>query len=302
MARPVIITAALNGNRDRAEHPALPVTPAAIAAEAARCREAGASIIHVHARATDGGWTADLDPWRQVMRQLRAAVPDGLISITSIRPEGVPVAAVLDLMTGLAGDAVTKPDLISINLGHIVEWEQPAGAGAGRQTRHYPNGYDEIARLLARCAELGVQPELGLMDLGFVSNAVALRDDGLLPAHPWFLVELDSPGYGHGGQVAPSTVASYAALTGPVRQHFPGAVWCAHGSGVAGYAVIERALANGAHVRVGFEDAVQLPDGTLAASNAGLVAWAVERATSLGRAPTTVAETRELLTAGGARG
>lgn len=295
VANPVIITAALNGNRDRREHLALPITATEIAAEAARCRDAGASIVHVHARAADGGWTADLAPWRELMRRLRVAAPDTLVSITSLRPEGAPARAVLDLVTGLAADARTRPDLISVNLGHGVVWEPRPRAGAGRTTRHYPNSYDDIARLLNLCAELGVQPELGLMDLGFVSNAVALRDDGLLPARPWFLVELDSPGYGAGEQFAPSTVDNYTALATPLREHFPGAAWSTHGNGVAGYAVIERALAEGAHIRVGFEDAVQLPDGSAPASNADLVAWAVEVAARYGRAAATVEVAREVL-------
>jgi uncharacterized protein (DUF849 family) len=229
------------------------------------------------------------------MAQVRERASDSLISITSLRPEGVPVTAILDLLSSLAADPATKPDLISINLGHITLWERPGAPGMGRVTRHYPNSYDDIARLLARCAELAIQPELGLMGLGFVSNAVALRDDGLLPDRPWFLVELDSPGYGRGGQVAPSSVANYVALTEPLRQHFPSARWCAHGNGVAGYAVIERALADGAHIRVGFEDAVELPDGSIPASNADLVAWAVQTAVTHDRTPATKAETRALL-------
>lgn len=298
MTEPVIITAAINGNRDRAEHPAIPVSAAEIATEAARCREAGASIIHLHARAANGRWTADLATWREVMGQVRERVPDGLISITSLRPEGVPVSAIVDLLTGLAADPETRPDLISVNLGHITAWER-SDAGSGRETRHFPNGYDDIARLLACCSEFGIQPELGVMDLGFVNNAVILRDDGLLPAHPWFLVECDSPGYGEGGQVVPSTVVNYEALAAPLRQHVAYALICAHGSGVAGYAVIDRALSDGNHIRVGFEDAVELPDGSIPASNADLVAWAVESAARHRRTPATTAETRKLLSLDG---
>jgi 3-keto-5-aminohexanoate cleavage enzyme len=300
VANPVIITAALNGNRGRAEHPGLLITATEIAVEAARCRDAGASIIHVHARAADGSWTADLNSWRETMLRLRDTVPDALISMTSLRPEGVPGQAVLDLVTGLAADPRARPDLISVNLGHGVVWEPRRRAGTGRTTRHYPNSYDDIARMLSLCAELGIRPELGVMDLGFISNAVTLRNDGLLPARPWFLVELDSSGYGAGEQVAPSTIANYTALATPLREYFPGATWCVHGNGVAGYAVIERALANGAHIRVGFEDAVLLPDGSTPNSNADLVAWAVEAAARHGRKPATLAETRELLAGSGA--
>jgi len=302
MATPVIISAALNGNRDRAEHPAIPITPEAIAAEAVRCRDAGASIFHVHARASDGGWTAEFDPWQAVMRQLRQAVPDGVISITSIRPAGVPVEAVLDLLSGLAAAPETKPDLISVNLGHIAVWEPVPAPGTGRRTRHYPNNYEDVVRLLGLCARLGIQSELGLMDLGFVSNAVALQDDGKLAERPWFLVELDNPGHLVGGQIVPSTVAHYTAMIEPLRRHFPGAVWCAHGGGVDGYAVIERALADGAHIRVGFEDAVQLPDGSTPRGNADLVAWAVDRAASYDRVPSQGIATRRLVANGGAIG
>ncbi len=130
------------------------------------------------------------------------------------------------------------------------------------------------------------------MDLGFVANAVTLRDDRVLPERPWFLIELDSPAYGSGIQVAPSTVANYDALAAPLREHFPTARWAAHGQGVAGYSVIERVLADREHVRVGFEDAVHLPDGRVARSNAELVRWAVEAVQEAGRTLATVEEAR----------
>jgi uncharacterized protein (DUF849 family) len=133
------------------------------------------------------------------------------------------------------------------------------------------------------------------MDFGFVSNAVTLREDEVLPAAPWFLLELDSPAYGDGAQVAPATVANYAALSAALRGQFPGATWAAHGAGVATYPVVRRALEEGAHARVGFEDCVRMPDGTLARSNADQVAWAVEQAVELGRRPATAKEAREII-------
>jgi 3-keto-5-aminohexanoate cleavage enzyme len=287
----VMIEAALNGGRDRSENEAVPYTAGELAAEARRCADEGATVCHVHARADVGGWTADPARYAGVLRDLREAVPHGLISITSIRPEGVPVDEILKLLVTLAGDPATKPDMISVNLGHIVVWESGVG-GFVRRTTHYPNAYEDITRLLATCTAHGVRPELGVMDLGFVSNAVTLRDDGVLPDRPWFLIELDSPAHGSGVQVAPSTVANYDALVAPMRQHFSVSRWAVHGQGVAGYAVIERALVDGGHVRVGFEDAVHLPDGRLARSNAELVKWAVEAVHKVGRPLATVEEAR----------
>jgi 3-keto-5-aminohexanoate cleavage enzyme len=291
---PVLIEAALNGGRDRAECPTVPYTAEELAAEASQCASEGATLFHVHARASDGEWTADARRHAEVVLALREAVPRSLVSITSLRPAGVPVEALLDLLNALANDPATKPDLVSINLGHIVAWEPAPDAPFHRRTVHYPNSYEEIVRLLAACGVHGIRPEFGVMDLGFVSNAVTLRDDALLPASPWFLVELDSPAYGAGAQVAPSTVANYDALAIPLREQFPQAGWTAHGQGIAGYAVIARALATGAHIRVGFEDAIHLPDGRLARSNAELVAWADRAAREAGRTPASFAEARAI--------
>src|SRR5215211_9085728 len=91
IAGAVVIEVALNGNRDRSENEAVPYTAAELAAEARRCADEGASLFHVHARADDGGWTADPARYAEAVRDLHEAVPDGLVSITSIRPEGVRV-------------------------------------------------------------------------------------------------------------------------------------------------------------------------------------------------------------------
>src|SRR5215213_2549477 len=122
IARAVVIEAALNGGRDHAENEAVPYTAAELAAEARRCADEGATVFHIHARADDGGWTADPARYAGVLQELRAAVPHGLVSITSIRPEGVRVEEILKLLATLAGDPTTKPAMISINLGHIVAW------------------------------------------------------------------------------------------------------------------------------------------------------------------------------------
>ncbi len=288
---PVIIEAALNGGRSRAEHPAVPITPEEVAAEAWRCAEAGASVVHIHAQGEDGGWRADLEWYAAAIRAIRAAAPGLLISLTSLRPEGEPVAVVTDLLTALAADATTRPDLVSVNLGHGVEWVRDDAPG-GRRTLHYPNSHADIAATLAICAATGILPELGVMDIGFIANAVALRHDGLLPALPWFLLELDAPAFGSGRQVAPATVANYDFLAYLLREHFPAAPWAAHGHGLPGYVVLERALATGAHVRVGFEDCLHLPDGSIAPSNAAQVEWAVAAARGLGRLAATVDEAR----------
>lgn len=293
MGDSVVIEAALNGGRDRREHPAVPLSPSEIAEEAARCAAAGASLVHVHARDDAGGWNDDADRYAETIRLIRRAAPELPVGITSIRPDGVGIGTTILLLNALATDPETLPEAMSINLGHIAAWEpDPAG---GRRTVHYPNGYKDVVGLLRACAAFGIRPELGVMDFGFVSNAAALRDDGALPPEPWFLLELDSPGFGRPPQVAPATVAAYDALAAALREQFPAARWAAHGQGVGTFAVVRRVLEDGSHVRVGFEDAVVLPDGRVPASNAELVEWAVTAARAVGREPAGYEETRRIV-------
>lgn len=297
----VIVEAALNGGRDRAENPGVPYTPGEVAEEARRCAEAGAQVVHFHARGGDGGWSADAGWYAEAIRLARERAPRLLVSATSLRPAGVPVGTVVGLLDDLAA-AGAKPDLISVNVGHIVVWEPVAAAKGGlkRRTLHYPNDYADVVALLAACRRHGVAPELGLMDLGFVSQLAALVADGVAGEPAWLLLELDTPASGAGTQVAPATAANYEALAAAVRGQFPRAAWAAHGAGVATYDVALRALEDGprAHVRMGLEDSAVLPDGRPARSNAEQVAWAVERARERGRRLATAEEARGIIARG----
>jgi len=290
-----VIEVALNGGRSRDEHPGVPLTPAEVAADAVACFAAGATVAHIHARGPDGAWSADPGWYAEAIHGIRTQAPGMIVSLTSIRPEDEPVERVVAMLDALAAQSETRPDAVSINLGHIAVWELVVD---GRRTIHYPNAYADIVAVLRACRPHDIIPELGVMDLGFVSNAVALAEDGELPAHPWFLVELDSPRFGSGTQVAPATVESYAAVAGAVDAWFPEARWAAHGSGVGTFAVVGAALARGQHARVGLEDTVVGPDGR-PMGNVEQVRWAVEAVERTGRRVATAEETRAIMSAQG---
>lgn len=287
---PAIVEVALNGGRSREEHPDVPLVPAEVVADAAACFAAGATMAHLHARGSAGGWSADAGWYAEAIEGVRAAAPGMVVGVTSIRPDGEPVSRVVAMLDALAADPATQPDVVSVNLGHIAIWEP---AGEGRRTVHYPNAYDDVVAVLRACRRHDMTPELGVMDLGFVGNAVALAEGGELPAHPWFLVELDSPGFGAGAQVAPATVESYAAVAAALGACFPVARWAAHGNGRGTFAVIEAALAVGQHARVGMEDTVVGPDGA-PMGNVEQVRWAVAATARAGRRVATAGETRSI--------
>jgi len=228
----------LNGARAPGEHPALPLTPEQLAADARACVEAGARSLHLHPRDAAGAESLDAADIAAALRAVRAAT--GGIEIS--------------LSTGLwiAGDDVERrhalvagwtevPDLVSLNLS------EP--------------GWQTLAALLA---ERGIGVEAGLAT---TTDAEALAGGPLHPAR--VLVEIDDEGLG--GEPA---VAAAAAIDVVLDRAGVAAPRLHHGAGLATWAVIEAAARHGHDIRVGLEDVLELPDGTPAPGNAELVAAA----------------------------
>jgi 3-keto-5-aminohexanoate cleavage enzyme len=310
-AGPVLVQVAINGGRDRREHPAIPYTPEEAATEAIACIDAGAALVLLRARGRYGAWSASPAWYSHAIRRIRHYRPDALIGIPAIRPETIPVDVILGLLVTLSNSAATRPDLLSVNLGHVMVWEAIApgdaaagrpiprpvrGLGLSRRTVHYPSSYGDIVALLDACRSGGIVPELAIHDLGSVNNAVTLAADGLLPLAPWCRVAVDGPVTSTGS--ASAEAEDYDVLADRIARRLPGAGWVGHGTGRAGFAVTEQALVTGAHLRVGFEDSVVAPDGTRAPSNADLVAWAAGRVRAERRAIADAGQARRIIGAG----
>src|SRR5689334_12670119 len=77
--RVAIAVAPNGGRRTKADHPAIPLTPAELARTAAECLDAGAAMIHVHVRRPDGRHLLDADTYRQATSAIRAEVGDRLV-------------------------------------------------------------------------------------------------------------------------------------------------------------------------------------------------------------------------------
>ncbi len=132
----------------------------------------------------------------------------------------------------------------------------------------------------------GVRPELEIFDFGHLDNAawLAAKAPLLQPLH--YDLVLGVPG---GAAGAPRNVVALA-------DRLPaGSTWSATGIGRSHLPVIATALACGGHVRLGFEDQVELEPGVLAPSNASLVERAVRLAELMGRRVATPARAREIL-------
>lgn len=247
---PLIVNAALTGMvPTKADNPSLPVTPDEIAADAERCRAAGASIVHLHARADDGAPTYRKDVYARVVAAVRTRCPDVIVCVsTSGRTfkSFEERADVLDL------DGDLKPQMASLTLGSL-----------NFPTQASVNEPDMIVRLAQRMRERGIVPELEVFDLGMVDYATYLIEREVLEPPLYFNILLGSLG---------TLSATPFHLATVARALPPGSTWAGAGIGRFQLAVTSQAITMGGHVRVGLEDNLWLDDERLRpASNAELV-------------------------------
>ena len=127
----MLIVAALNGMRSRAEAPAVPYLADELAAEAKRAVDAGAGIVHLHARKEDGSPAFDL-VYDEIIGHIRALVGDVPVSITTQRPRQTSLGTVTALFDFLR----EPPDLAAVN----VSPPAPGLAGAPRGGAADPGG------------------------------------------------------------------------------------------------------------------------------------------------------------------
>ncbi|WPC66663.1 3-keto-5-aminohexanoate cleavage protein [Rhodoferax ferrireducens] len=264
----LIITAALTGAEvTREQQAALPITPEEIGRAADECCQAGASIVHVHARNADGSPTQDKEVYRQIMAAVRARC-DVIVQVSTGGAVGMTPAERLAPVT-LAPEMATL-SMGSVNFGDDVFMNHPA----------------DMAVFLQAMQEHGVKPELEIFDAGMLSTAHRWLKKGLLTGPLHFDFVLGIPG----GMAGTPEALMYLKAQVP-----EGASWTVAGIGAAQLPLGALAIVLGGHVRVGFEDNVYYRKGELASSNAQLVARIARISRELDRPVATPDEARALL-------
>lgn len=267
MADPVLITVAPNGARkSKAEHAALPLTPAEIAATARACRDAGAGMLHLHVRDGDGRHSLSPDYYRPAIEAVREAVGDGLL--IQVTTEAVGLYTPQEQMAVVRS---IRPDAASFAVRELVPEGGEAAAG-------------DFFRWVAQA---GIRPQFILYDGADLARFLTLRDAGVIPVgrpHALFVL----------GRHAASGESDPGELR-PFLEAWPMAFpWSVCAFGRAERSVAELALQLGGHVRVGFENNLLTPEGEPLADNAEQVAAIADIAAQHGRRPATAEEARAL--------
>jgi 3-keto-5-aminohexanoate cleavage enzyme len=270
----LIINAALTGMvPTQRDNPHVPVTVAEIVADVRRCRDAGASIVHIHARDENGLPTYQRDVVARIFSGIRESCPDLLISGTTsgrTHKEFWQRSQVLELEDSL------KPDFASLTLGSM---NFPTQVSVNE-----PKMIQDLAGLMRR---RGIVPELELFDLGMADYAKYLIERRILEPPFYANILLGSLG------TLAATPQNLAAMAAALPE---GATWAAAGIGRFQFFVNSLAITMGGHVRVGLEDNLWFDDArTQPASNAQLIERLVKLAQCAGRDVASPAETRQII-------
>lgn len=276
----IVITAALTGVlANRNQCPYIPYTPEEIAEEGRRAVEAGASILHIHARQPDGLPAYDIETYRQIGEEVRKRVPN----------------AILNYSTGAIGISkqerihhviALKPEIAALNMGSMNYGIYSSKTKSFYHDFVFQNPFSEIQFYLEKMKEAGTLPEMEVFDNGHINNAQPFIDMGLLQK-PYIMSFVMGV---LGGIPATTQNLMHQIASVPEGTH-----WQVITISRKQWAMAAVALSVGGNFRVGLEDNFYLPNGEMAKSNGELVDAAVNLTRMLGQEPATIQETRAML-------
>lgn len=234
----MLIKAAINGGRSKAEHPAIPVNPSEIASAVVESLNAGASAIHFHIRSRNGSESLEAEDLARALQAVRSIAPTAPVGVSTgawIVPDPTTRVAMISAWTAL-------PDFASVN---FIE-----------------EGAYEVAQVLLL---KGVGVEAGLSDRDaaerFVNSSFPTRCLRVLIEPQEQEIEK-----------ARDTVRLIEAVLDRANVKLSRVL---HGTEATTWTILEDAIKLGYGIRVGFEDTLRLPNGTVAGTNSDLVKEAI---------------------------
>ncbi len=267
----VIITVAPNGSyKTKRDHPNLPMTCPEIVETVAECVLAGAAQVHLHVRDQKGQHSLDPSTYRETIASIECAIQDlAIVQITSesagkYTPD-LQVAAIRNV----------RPEAVSVALREIAPTSDSA------DTKRVQQLDAEMKKLGTHIQYIAYAPSDVLRFNQFLDCGAIHNDNNSL----LFVI---------GSRQDPAT-ANPRTLDRFLRHTRPRTIWSVCAFGPAEYECALAAIEMGGHVRVGFENNLQLRDGAMAPSNGALVQQVAEAARAAGRAPATAEQARAII-------
>ena len=301
--RKVIITCAVTGAiHTPSMSPHLPVTAEEIIDAAVGAAQAGAALVHVHARNPVTGQPDQspeaFEPFLKVIKQRSNCV----INITT---GGAPTMGVEER---LGPCAHFKPEVASLNMGSMNfglypmlarfkdfkhDWERPYLEGS--KDRIFKNTFQDIENILITCAENNTRFEIECYDIGHLYTLAHFVDRGLVKP-PFFVQSV----FGILGGIGPHPEDVIHMKRTADRLFGDQYQWSVLGAGRHQLPIAAMAVSMGGNLRVGLEDSLWLGPGQFAKSNADQVRAARMIIEGLGLDVATPEDAREVLQLKGA--
>jgi uncharacterized protein (DUF849 family) len=277
----------------------LPVTNDQIAISAIEAAEAGAAVVHIHARKDENGApSSELVDFETIIDKIRSYNNDVIICVTTGGGLGMTIEERTHVIPAL------KPELATMNTGSInwglfpiaekiTDWQHDWEEAYYKRTKGaiFQNTFEEMEGILAKFKENGVMPELECYDVGHLYNVKFMKDRGWIEGKPYLQFVL-----GINGALG-ATPYDLMTMKETADRLFgtDGYVWSAFGAGKAEYPICTQALFLGGHVRVGLEDNLYLSKGVKAKTNAEMVEKMKRIMKEFDLEPATPSEARILL-------
>ncbi len=296
----VIVTCAVTGSAHTPTmNTDIPVTVDEMVDDSVRAAEAGAAVIHLHARDPhDGRPSADPGLFREYCAGIKERC-DAVISITTGGASDQTVEQRLRVVKEL------RPELATLNLGSMnyglfqmipkyegrwkYDWEEPYLEST--RTEPFISRFSDIEYMLTELQEeTGCRFEYEAYDIGHLYTLAFYADQGMVktPIFMQFVV-------GTLGGIGPDVENVFHMKEAAIRLFGDDIEWGVLGGGRAQFDLITAGATLGGNVRVGLEDSIYLRKGKLAESNADQVEKIVRILEELSREPLAAAETRDVL-------
>jgi uncharacterized protein (DUF849 family) len=293
-----VISAALTGAiHTPTMSPHLPITPDELAEEARRASEAGAAVVHVHARDPETGQpSADSGLFGEILKKIKQKC-DAVVCTSTGGGLGMPVEQRVSVVK------TYSPELASLNAGSlnfalfpildkIKEFKHEWEPQYLQMTEDFifPNTFKTLREFNAYFVQEGTKPEFEIYDVGMLSNLAFLLSRGNVkkPLYLQFVLGI------LGG--LPATVNNLVYLHNTARELFgDDFVWSVCAAGKTQFRMCNLALLMGGNARVGLEDNLYLEKGRMAKSSGEQVEKIVRIAREHGLEPASPREARQIL-------
>lgn len=276
MENKVIFTAALTGAiTTRAQCPYLPYTPKEIAAEGRRAYEAGATVLHIHARYPDGSPSYEIGTYQEIKDELSLVCPKALINFST-------GAVGISKEERIQHILPTQPDIAALNMGSMNYALYSKKKKKFYADYVFQNSFKDILYFLKQMDTAGTQPELEVFDTGHIQISKTIIDYGVIKPPFYYSLILGVLG---------GIPASPENLIHQISQLPKQALWQLICVSKKQWELSAVAMALQGNIRLGFEDNFYLPNGEMAKSNGSLVESGVKLAEMMGKHPSSMEET-----------